>query len=77
MSVGSGLKMMQSIYFTCSGPPGPTGIPSKNQMSVNSVHTIVKAIEYGIRLESRVPSFMFYHTFEHKITTTVGKASLV
>ena len=44
-------------------------------MSVNNVHTIVKAMEYGIRLDKSVPSFMFYHIFVHMIIIEVGKAS--
>ncbi len=33
-------------YLTNIGPPGPTGIPNKNQMMTNTVHTILSAIEY-------------------------------
>ena len=34
-----------SAFFTPLGPPGPTGIPSRNHINVKAIHTIVRAIE--------------------------------
>ena len=63
-------------YFgILTGPPGPNGIPSKYQAITNNVHTTPNAKVYGIKLESREPSFIFYHTFARKIERVAYKAS--
>ncbi|MGT2398076.1 hypothetical protein ACVPOR_12250 [Staphylococcus aureus] len=60
-------------YLTNIGPPGPTGI--LNQMMTNTVHTMLSAIEYGIKLESKAPSFMHYDYYYHKLMMKVITAS--
>lgn len=68
-------KKKFSLLYILIGPPGPTGIPSKNQMRVKAIQTIVSAIEYGIKLDSNVPSFIFLSYFERKKALKVSMAS--
>lgn len=60
---------LECCYLTNIGPPGPTGIPNKNQIMTNTVHTILSAIEYGIKLESKAPSRIFVHKLIVKVST--------
>ena len=36
---------LSAFLHTFRGPPGPTGIPSRNHINVKAIHTIVRAIE--------------------------------
>lgn len=38
-------RSLPHLFYTLIGPPGPTGIPSRNHINVKAIHTIVRAIE--------------------------------
>ena len=51
-------------------------MPSKYQIMRKSVHTMERTIVYGIRLDNKEPSFIFYHIFAHMLAVKAYTASL-